>query len=252
MKKQNKKLRLRLVSGLVTLLLVISIIMCIFVFTQIVSKGYVSIGGCSFFRVATGSMEPTIPVGALIMTKEEDISNVVVDDIVSFYSKEQYMQGRIITHRVIGRDVMDNGQVRLTTRGDANSSADVHFVDADNYIGRVIWTSAENNPIAALVKFLSSGMGFFSCVALPTILVAIIIFKNSITNMTKEIKRMKEKLDGEANTSDIEDISEEDENKTNTNGDDSAREYEEMCERIRAELIEELKQGNDREQIKKQ
>jgi len=90
------------ISALVTVLLILTVLFCLFVVIQVMSKGYVNIGGYMMFRVVTGSMEPTISVGALLVTKEVDIDTVQLNDIVCFHTQEAEIWGKVVTHRVIG------------------------------------------------------------------------------------------------------------------------------------------------------
>ena len=245
---KKKKIYSKLASYLVTALLITSICLCLFVFVQVVNRGYVSIFGYSFFRVYTGSMEPSIPVGSLILTKETDIEDIEINDIVSFYSKEKYMQGKIITHRVVGKDQSPDGKIYLTTRGDANSAADVHFADSENLIGKLKWCSEDGNVFANILAFLSGSFGFFSCIALPALLIAVVIFKRCIGTMMTEIKKLRAEMNGEAKN----DISPQDEWKLSisTEFGMTIEEFDEMYARLRADVMEELKQINDREQPK--
>ena len=66
----------RKISALVTVLLVLAVTLCLYATIQVLSKGYANIGGFMMFRVVTGSMEPEIPVGALLLTKETEIEEV--------------------------------------------------------------------------------------------------------------------------------------------------------------------------------
>lgn len=256
--KREKKIS-KLASYLTTALLVVAICLCLFVFVQVINRGYVSFFGYSFFRVSTGSMEPSIPVGSLIMTKETSINDIELNDVVSFYSKEAYMQGRIITHRVVAKDVGSDGKVYLTTRGDANSAADIHFVDSENLIGKLLWCSENGNFFADLLAFVSSGFGFFACIALPAIVIAIFIFKRCIYTMMTEIKSLKNEMeslsdnpDGDKTKEGEKEAKKEPTQSVGAPLDISLEEYEEMYERIRADLLEELKQSNDRGQQKKE
>lgn len=253
MEKQNKKIRNKLISGAVTVLLIVAICLCLFAFVQVINRGYVSFFGYSFFKVTTGSMEPTIPVGALILTQDVPIHTLELEDVVSFFSKEAYMNGRIITHRVVEKETSGTGQVLLTTRGDANSSTDIHRVDEENLIGKLVWVSGEGNVFAKLINFLFGRAGFFTCIALPAILISVFIFKRSMAIILTDMKRLKDELeqkDIEESTEDsgIDPVS----SQTDASATLTPEEYEEMCARIRAELTEELNVGNDREQSKKE
>lgn len=215
------------------MLLIASICLCLFVVVQVLSDGYATFGGHSFLRVVTGSMEPTLSVGELIMTKEVDISTVEVGDIVSFRSQDSAMIGTIITHRVVERTER-NGAVLLRTKGDANLAADGYYVSGVNLIGKVVWISGDSM-FAKIVSFLSSGFGFLACIALPALLIAVIILRSNIKAMRRDIEKVVDKLEGDPKPQQQQEplISDE--------------EYEEMRESIRAELIEELKTGGNSE-----
>lgn len=246
MEKQNKKIRNKLLSGIVTVILIMAICLCLYSFVQMINKGYVSFFGYSFFKVTTGSMEPTISVDALILTQEVQIDTVELNNIVSFFSKEAYMNGRIITHRVVAKEISGTGQVLLTTRGDANSSTDIHSVDKENFIGKVVWVSGEGNVFAKLINFLFSKTGFFTCIAIPAILISVFIFKRSMAIIMTDIKRLKDELE------DIETTKENTSSQADKSTAITKEEYEEIRNRIRTELTEELNERYDREQSKKQ
>ena len=252
MENQDKRIRNKLISGGVTVVLILAICLCLFAFVQVVNKGYVSFFGYSFFKVTTGSMEPTIPVGALILTQDEPIQDIEMNDIVSFFSKEAYMKGRIITHRVVDKEVSGSGQVMLTTRGDANFSTDIHSVDTDNLIGKVVWISGEENIFAKIMRFISGRAGFFTCIALPAILISVFIFKKSMQTIAVDIKRLKCELEPDEGKKEEEDRNDPVTPQKDTEQVITSEEYEEMYARIRAELTEELNLGDDREQSKKQ
>ena len=121
--KKQKTPFVKFMSVFTTVLLIAAIAFCFTVVFQIQTKRYVSIFGFSVFRVITDSMEPAIPVGALILNQETEIDNVKIGDIICFRSMESYMYGSIVTHRVVDIKTID-GKIALTTRGDANNSED--------------------------------------------------------------------------------------------------------------------------------
>lgn len=282
--KQNKSKRNRkVVSALVTLLLICTIFLCFTVAMQVLSRGYASFGGYSLFRVVTGSMEPEIPVGALLISADTDIESIRVNDIVCFRSKSPDMLGRSITHRVIGITHDANGRVQLQTKGDANVAADGYYVTADNLIGRVTWYSDGEFFLASVISFFTNKISFLAFVALPCLVIAGLIFRNCVKNVKRDIATaMAELLEQERQEEAVATVtavefknvrgaksrpmpdtpaSPAEEPKTRTKkvkiketttaesvfAGLSNREYEEMCARIRAELMEELKKENDRE-----
>lgn len=255
MKKNKSKtdVRTSVITTLVTLLLIASIALCLFVAIQVLGKGYASFAGYSFFRVVTGSMEPEIHVGALILTKEVDIEALEIGDIISFRSKSSDMLGRIITHRIVGVTTSPDGEILLETKGDANLTMDSYYVDKYNLIGEIVWKSGEGNVLSDIVSFFTGKIGFMACIALPCLLISGIILRDSVNKIKGDMKRVIDELIMEEEMS-----KEQAEGKTEEQTSDEpldepdvgieSAEYEEMYERIRAELIEELKKGETEQQ----
>jgi hypothetical protein len=166
------------------------------------------------------------------------------------------------------------GNVQLLTKGDANLAVDEYYVTQDNLIGEVVWQSHTDSFLSDFVGFFSNKISFLACIALPCLLIAGLIFRDCVKNVRQDIaKAMKELLEneGQATASALDPTEEEAmprilESETEEQPSDSQsqkeetadrvsmemdpREYEEMYARIRAELIEELKQEHDREQTK--
>lgn len=85
--------------------------------------GQLSFGGPAL--VITGrSMMPTLPPGSVVLTRNGASAETSIGSIVSFD-----VDGHTVTHRVVDRE----GNV-LTTRGDANSSADTSTLPTDSVI----------------------------------------------------------------------------------------------------------------------
>ncbi len=231
--EQNRKLRNKIVSIAATVLLAVTVLLCLSCVVQVLSKGYVSLFGHGFFRVVTGSMEPTLSVGELIVTKDEPIDRVAVGDIVSFRSQSADMMGTIITHRVVEIDVNDSGETLLLTKGDANLSVDGRYVSDDNFIGRVIWTS-DDSVVAALISFVSGKYGFVACIVMPSVLLLSLILSQSISAIKSDMKKLVESLEKQKQVDSAAQKTE-----------DNQEDYEKMCQQIRAELIEELKNCED-------
>jgi len=238
--KSSKSVRNKIISSVVSLFLVLAIFFCLFVVIQVLSKGHVSIAGHSFFKVVTGSMEPSISVGELILTKRVDMDAIEIGDVVSFRSKSPQMIGRIITHRVVDITENEEGGILLVTKGDANLSMDGYYVSEQNMIGKVIWQSGES-PISGIMTFLSNKFGFLACIAFPALLISTLILRDNVKSMQRDIKKISDELEkrgGKPAVSDSTDI--------------DKQEYEQMRDKIRAELIEELKQSDNSEQPKQQ
>lgn len=82
--------------------------------------------------VLTGSMEPTLGPGDVVLVRHATIDNVNVGDIVTFRSHAGHETP--YTHRVVDITTDEQGTV-LTTKGDANENPDPMYVNEDMLIG---------------------------------------------------------------------------------------------------------------------
>ena len=181
--------------------------------------------------VLTGSMEPTIPVGSLLVTRQVDITSIQLDDIICFRTQESAIWGSIVTHRVV--EVFDGGDsgVLLRTQGDANLVADGYFVDYRNFVGKVIWHTGDDSILAAIFAFFTNKVGFLGCIVFPCLLFAGLILRECVGNIRLELQNALEELEKQE---------EEDWDPSDPLCSMTQEEYDEMYQRIRAELMEEL------------
>lgn len=185
---KNKLKALEILTGI---LLTVAVILVCTVLGQIFTKGYVTIGGYSMFKVATGSMEPTIAVDALLVCETVDIETIDVDDIICFESTNHMMRGQVITHRVVEINEI-NGVLRLTTRGDANVVEDAFYVTENNFIGKVTWYSTNQDFMAQMIDFMSGQLGFLACIVFPVLLICGLVLRESLGNIKQDIKALKQ------------------------------------------------------------
>lgn len=225
-KEQKRKLQNKIGSALSNLALVISVIICVSVVTQVMTNGYAQIGGISLFRIVTGSMEPEIPVGSIIVCQETDIEQIQVNDIVCFRSLSSIIKGETVTHRVIDITQNSEGELLLVTRGDANLSADTEYVTRSNLIGKVNYYSKETNIMASFVNILTDRIGFLILILMPTLLIAGFILRSCMMNIRQELDRIEEENRRK----------EQEKSQLYT-----TEEYAAMLERIKSELVEEMK-----------
>ena len=123
---------------------VLSILIFIFGFTVFISVLGATVGkapsvlGFSVFQVQSGSMEPEIPIGGIVIVHKTKPSSLKVGDIISFYSNDTEISGKINTHRIIEIKDSDSGEKIFRTKGDANDAEDTAAVFEVDLIGKVI------------------------------------------------------------------------------------------------------------------
>ena len=106
------------------LVAVLAITVITFLLTR-VSGGTPSLFGYSINRVETGSMEPELKVGDVLLCKNvSEPSEIKEGDIITFQGGERFSNHKV-THRVlIGPYYNDNGECVIVTKGDANDIDD--------------------------------------------------------------------------------------------------------------------------------
>ena len=92
--------------------------------------------GMKSFAVLSGSMEPVLSTGDIVVEEPVRANAVRVGDIVTFNDPDH--QGRRITHRVRSAHV-ERGRARFVTKGDANDSTESWETDATGQVGRVTY-----------------------------------------------------------------------------------------------------------------
>jgi signal peptidase I len=143
--------------------------------------------GIHVFYVRSGSMEPTIKTGSLVVDKAHQ--NYYIDDIVTYYNRENHQE--TITHRII--EVSDEAGIeQITTKGDANDVADAIPITSDLIVGKVAFSIPY---LGYVVGAARTTVGFIFLIIIP---VTIIVYEEirKIHHETKHIirKRKEKKL----------------------------------------------------------
>ena len=160
MMKGIKRLLSILVTIILTLILAYNVynMFCV----KVLNQDIATINGYGVLEVVSGSMEPTIHVGDMIIidTKNKYFQE---DDIITFYDK----QGSFVTHRIIELD----GKV-MVTKGDNNDSQDDEtstdkivgkYVTKLNGVGRIL--QAFKSPLTLVMILI---VGLLVCIFVST------------------------------------------------------------------------------------
>jgi signal peptidase len=135
-----------------------------------------SVGKYRIFVVQSGSMEPAIKTGSLILVQPKGAYSV--GDVVTRKTDQSSVT---ITHRIVSQEVKD-GKLVFATKGDANGPIDSEAVPQSNIIGK------ETIALPYLgygVNFAKTPAGFFFVILLP----ALLIIVDEILNIRKVIQR---------------------------------------------------------------
>ena len=159
------------------LLIIIAIIATVFlVFYRPVSL----LGDTLYEPVYTGSMEPAIPVGSVVVIKPVDTETLNIGDIICFRLSESATT--TVTHRII--NITNEG---FTTKGDANEDSDQWIVKKENVIGKAIFTIPY---VGYLGYFVRTPIGFILLIIIPASLIIIL----EMRIIAKQLKKQKPRL----------------------------------------------------------
>jgi len=84
--------------------------------------------------IATGSMEPVIYAGDMVLVNKTEVDELKVGDIIQYEKDNIY-----IFHRIIDI-VKEENEVKFQTMGDNNSVPDPELVKVENIKGKVVYT----------------------------------------------------------------------------------------------------------------
>ncbi len=87
--------------------------------------------------VLTGSMEPTLPPGTLVVVKPKPVHDIRVGDVITYQIRSG--DPAVITHRVVAITSSTTHGLTFTTKGDNNAEADPTVVPAQ--VRGVVWYS---------------------------------------------------------------------------------------------------------------
>lgn len=158
-KEGGKKIR-----TLIGILLCIMLVLVLIVNVTLIVRSYVdpdevpSFFGYKPFIVLSGSMEPEILPGDLILTKNVDPKEIKVGDIISFRTDET----TVVSHRVT--KVLTEDGLAFHTKGDANIGEDAENVLPEDIEGAYLFRIGG---LGSIALFLQTPVGLLVFVIIP-------------------------------------------------------------------------------------
>ena len=136
--------------------------------------------------VLSGSMEPIIKTGSIVVVKPLSTSSGQADykigDIITFQTA---INKELITHRIYDIKVVGN-EPRYITKGDANNAPDQREIIQREIIGKLLFSLPY---LGYVVDFAQKPLGFSLIIILP----AIAIVSDEVKKIWKEIIKLKNK-----------------------------------------------------------
>lgn len=141
------------------------------------------VDGYSSSIIMSGSMEPAVQVGSIVITQKIDVDNVKAGDIIVFHRSDSKT-----LHRVVDKIVEDDSYY-FKTKGDANEDPDPWIVQPEQVQGALLL----NIPYYGyLLYYAGTPIGFVLMVIIP----AILLIANEIRKIIK-LKKEGKKIEQE-------------------------------------------------------
>lgn len=141
-------------------------------------------GDIHFLTVRSGSMEPEIKTGNVVVSTKIDPSSIKIGDVITFHYTSDENPNRCYTHRVYDIIKTNDDSYVFQTKGDNNEDVDAKYVKPSEVIGRVCLVLPY---FGYLGEFARSLAGYILFLVLPTVLIILFeirrIFKTN--NKTK-------------------------------------------------------------------
>ena len=187
--KRNKAVRILLaIKNIIcwTLIVCLAFLIVMMIYSRI--KGEVpSVFGYSILRVSTGSMEPELMVGDVILDKDvDDVQSIKVDDVITYRGSGE-LSGMLITHKVVKAPYLaEDGTYYLQTKGIANEIADKE-ISADKVVSVMVCKIPQ---LDALYNFFLSPWGLVIFIVLIVLIFfdELVAFVRALTGNTKSAK----------------------------------------------------------------
>ena len=122
--------------------------------------------------------------GSVVLVKKADPTELKNGDVISFYSTDKTIAGKVNTHRIVGIEYsFGGGEPIFTTKGDANSSPDSSKVWAQSVIGKVIYDFGTVS--GSVISVFKNPNVIFFVIVLPLIFITFGEAVNLVTLIVK-------------------------------------------------------------------
>jgi len=162
-----KKIITWLINLVLALLVVLGVVL---LFSMIPLRG-----NYKLLVVTSGSMEPLISTGSVVVVRPTD--HYQVGDVITYRARGNVEKDKIVTHRIIDVEWVGGAEDSYVVKGDANETADPYPIKKSEVIGKYYYKVAGIGYIVGYAK------------TLPGIVVIIVLATIIIYEETKKIKK---------------------------------------------------------------
>lgn len=139
--------------------------------------------GIKTYVIISGSMQPKLEIGDIVIVKKVKAEELQIGDIISFRQGES-----VITHRITNI-VIQNGETQYKTKGDNNNAEDSGTISQDIIEGKVV----KSVPILGKLALLLQHKIFI----LFIMIIAYLYLSYSGANKKRKLNRKKKRIEYE-------------------------------------------------------
>ena len=126
------------------------------------------LAGLTPLIVVSGSMEPALHVGDIVVTRRVSPGSLKVDDVVTYR-----LGASLNTHRIIRIEETPQGR-RFEVKGDANATPDGELVPPEQVIARVVYSVPK---MGFVVAFANSPAGLTLFIVGPAVVLTLMWYR---------------------------------------------------------------------------
>lgn len=160
--KNNKKIVKIIMNTMKVLVSLFIVIVVSIIFVQRITNNKLNLGGYGMYTVVTESMVPKYKVGDIVFSKKVAYDQLKVKDDVVYLGKEGSFNDKIVTHQIIGKEVID-GRKALHTKGIANDTEDP-IVYEEQILNKVLFKC---NVLSFVSGIVNNPYGFYFVIFIP-------------------------------------------------------------------------------------
>lgn len=159
--KENKAIKIitMITKTIVTMFIVIVIGI---IFIQRISNNKLTLGGFGIYTIITESMVPEYKVHDMVISKKIDTSKIKEGDDVVYLGTKEDFKDKIVTHRVIKKEEIEN-KLYFHTKGIANDIEDP-VIESTQILGKVVYKSIV---LSFISKIVNNTYGFYFVIFVP-------------------------------------------------------------------------------------
>jgi len=186
-KNQLKKIDFNKLIGKIGRILYAAIFVFLIIIGGLVAISILKIpGNYKLFTVQSGSMEPVIKQGSIVVVKP--FKDYKKGDIIT--TREPANPKVSLTHRIVNIK-NKNGKISYVTKGDANKSPDTEKRPKENVLGKALFSVPY---IGYPVSFAKTRDGLIFLIVIPATLIIyseLLTIKNEVRRLLQEQKKKK-------------------------------------------------------------